>query len=369
MPNSEPPKSTTPRASWLGTLPGPKTGMTLSTEQVINHLGKRLKLRGFDIYQGFKGFGKIWKLKKALRSLQGALAILLTWKSLPGECFYQTGNSRGGLYADLLIVWAARCRGFLCIYHHHVYTYIHKHDWRMKLLLKALGQEAIHVMACKRMVDDFNQKYGSDIRHFIMPPMIVPPKERDLESQNDFFTLGHLANLTVEKGLVRVLDTFARLRKKNLPVRLVIAGPCSNDATRATIADFAAEYGEWFEYRGPVYDDQKSDFFADIDAFVFPSMTPNESWGIVLNEALANGVPVVTFDRACIKCMVGDAGKVFDPAIDFAEEAVTLLERWIQNRDEYHAVASAAMQAGKRLEIEIREKFDGLIELMQESRH
>ena len=67
---------------------------------------------------------------------------------------------------------------------------------------------------------------------------------------------------------------------------------------------------------GPVYGDDKAKFFAEIDVLLFPTQYKHESWGIVLNEALAAGVPVITNDRGCSSIVVGDrAGLVVpDPA-------------------------------------------------------
>lgn len=101
----------------------------------------------------------------------------------------------------------------------------------------------------------------------------------------DEFVIGHLANLSAEKGTVDLLKATAKL-----PVRVVLAGPEMPSFTRF-----------WSTYPKPVNvtrigvltEAQKRDFYAGIDAFALPSRT--DSFGLVLLEAWANGKPVVAY--------------------------------------------------------------------------
>ena len=53
-------------------------------------------------------------------------------------------------------------------------------------------------------------------------------------------------------------------------------------------------------------------YYALAKAFVHPSTT--EQWGLVVNEAIASGLPVIVSDRCgCVPELVGDNGFTFDP--------------------------------------------------------
>ncbi len=99
--------------------------------------------------------------------------------------------------------------------------------------------------------------------------------------------VGHLANLSVEKGSVDLLRTVPALPPT---VHLVLAGPAMPNFEAA----FRAAWGTDRVIRlGPLTDAGKRDFFAGIDVFCLPSRS--DSFGLVLLEAWANGVPVVVY--------------------------------------------------------------------------
>jgi glycosyltransferase involved in cell wall biosynthesis len=98
--------------------------------------------------------------------------------------------------------------------------------------------------------------------------------------------VGHLANLSAEKGTVDLLRAAERAWAGGVRFRLVLAGPDMPNFRRAWQA---------FPTRnrvtrlGRLTDPGKRDFFAGIDAFALPSRT--DSFGLVLLEAWANGQP------------------------------------------------------------------------------
>ncbi len=123
--------------------------------------------------------------------------------------------------------------------------------------------------------------------------------------------LGHVGNLSLEKGLELVLQTLRELLKAGSQVRLRLAGPCFTAAAERLVNEALREFPDHIEYLGPVYRREKLDFFSAIDCFLFPSRS--ESWGIVLNEAMAAGVPVISSRHGCISTQVGEhAGLVID---------------------------------------------------------
>lgn len=97
--------------------------------------------------------------------------------------------------------------------------------------------------------------------------------------------IGHLANLSIEKGSVELVK--ASLESG---LRVVLAGPEMPNFRR---------YWDSLKDRGRVTklgvldDTQRRDFYAGIDAFALPSRT--DSFGLVLLEAWANGKPVVAY--------------------------------------------------------------------------
>jgi glycosyltransferase involved in cell wall biosynthesis len=102
--------------------------------------------------------------------------------------------------------------------------------------------------------------------------------------------VGHLANLSPEKGTIDLLRAAAAGLDGGTCFRVVLAGSATPSFHR-----FRAGFGpaEWLTELGPLSDSAKRDFFAGIDAFVLPSRS--DSFGLVFLEAWANGVPVAGY--------------------------------------------------------------------------
>lgn len=99
------------------------------------------------------------------------------------------------------------------------------------------------------------------------------------------FVVGHLANLSVEKGSVDLLRAMG-----TVPGKLVLAGPAMPNFERAWAE---CPHRDRVVRSGVLSDAAKRDFFAGIDVFALPSRT--DSFGLVLLEAWANGKPVVAY--------------------------------------------------------------------------
>ena len=212
------------------------------------------------------------------------------------------------------------------------------------------GRHAVH---CQKMADDFQRQYASEAPFLIVPPTIVSHNQAKATAVVDQafdgqrpLVIGFLSNLTLAKGLATVLAVFEELLRVGANVRLVLAGPCLQSEARALVDGALANWGEQIDYRGPVYQEEKSRFFADIDAFVFPTQYKNESWGIVLTEAMASGVPVIANDRGCVSHIVQNGcGRVVAGDEQFVPVAVELIQQWM---DEPALLAQASRRAIQR---------------------
>lgn len=104
-------------------------------------------------------------------------------------------------------------------------------------------------------------------------------------------TILFLSRIHPKKGLLELVQACARLKNRNWKV--VVAGP-DTDGYQAVIekAITSAQLQDKFDFIGPVYGEQKSALFARADLFVLP--THSENFGVVIAEALAHAVPVIT---------------------------------------------------------------------------
>jgi phosphatidyl-myo-inositol alpha-mannosyltransferase len=95
------------------------------------------------------------------------------------------------------------------------------------------------------------------------------------------------------KGLIHLLKAYHRLRKRKVDARLLVVG---DGPKRREYRRFVGLRGiRDVEWLGRVGDEEKVRYFASADVFCAPN-TGQESFGIVLLEAMAAGVPIVASD-------------------------------------------------------------------------
>ena len=114
------------------------------------------------------------------------------------------------------------------------------------------------------------------------------------------------------KGLIHLLKAYHRLRKRHVDARLLIigTGPKAREYRRFVGLRQVRDV----EFLGRVSDDDKARYFASADIFCAPA-TGQESFGIVLLEAMAAGVPIVASDIHGYKSVVqrGVQGLLVEP--------------------------------------------------------
>lgn len=106
---------------------------------------------------------------------------------------------------------------------------------------------------------------------------------------------GHLYEL---KGTPQLLDAFAAVAQKFPQARLVLMGeflpPWSETAFRSHCAELGIT--EKVEWLGVLNGIAKHEQFCKANLFVFPTIAPYESFGLVLAEAMMWGLPIVATD-------------------------------------------------------------------------
>jgi 1,2-diacylglycerol 3-alpha-glucosyltransferase len=104
-----------------------------------------------------------------------------------------------------------------------------------------------------------------------------------------------VGRLVREKGVYDLLEAYSKLAPElRGAIGLVLVG---QGVARADLADRAIQIvpGQVF-CAGFVHRDQLASYYALAETFVFPSHT--DTWGLVVNEAMACGLPVIVSDAA-----------------------------------------------------------------------
>jgi len=339
-----------PRIGIAGQLPPPLGGQNLA----IAALWKDLQARA-DIDSVFCPFqftpttgqvrratwDKAWELLKVRKRLmqikkEGGLDVLL---------FPVGGPQTIPLIRDLFLVpWArAACR-YLAIQFHAAglaERIKNRPTWLVKRVARLLGQaDVAFIMAEANRIDP--EICGiSDIR---VRPHQIPDQTTPLtlsKERKGILYVGHLGHEKGTPGLIQAMasvpqDLFLTLVGDPLP-------PWSLEKFR----DLAKKYGvsERVNIMGSRNPEELGAFYSSAGLFVFPSIAPYESFGLVLAEAMMWGLPIVATDWKANREVVGPGENLI-----FSQErtenlskaivkAASERERWpiigLQNRQRY----------------------------------
>lgn len=157
------------------------------------------------------------------------------------------------------------------------------------------------------------------------------------------------------KGIAVLIDAFARLRRRRPDATLVVAGANRRQVIDAVRAGQGVLGGQaqgvdltGVEPLGWVDDDQKVKQLGEAEVVCAPSLAA-ESFGIVLAEAMAAGVPVVASDLPGYRAVLmdGACGRLVAP--DEPELLADALEQLLGDPLLRLRLASAGLEAAQRL--------------------
>lgn len=170
--------------------------------------------------------------------------------------------------------------------------------------------------------------YGVDLERF---------RARDHDPGRHPLRFVFVGSLQARKGVPLLVDVWRHLAPRDAELWLV---GTSAPSVRRLLPGLAG-----LHVKGPVQNSQLPKIFHDCDVFVFPSLF--EGFGLVILEAMASGLPVITTDATAGPDVVTDGQDGFlVPAGD--TEALRAKMRWcLENRDHLPGMGEAARRAAE----------------------
>ncbi len=141
---------------------------------------------------------------------------------------------------------------------------------------------------------DLFRHYGmAESRIFLMPMMVdnsLYRRKRAKDSPSSPFKFGYVGRLVPIKQVDKLIEAIRKLKSEGVAVALVVVGDgeCRKELERQA-------QGLPIAFRGALFGQEKIDALHDLDALMLYSSF--EPWGLVVNEALASGIPVVVSDK------------------------------------------------------------------------
>lgn len=295
---------------------------------------------------------RLSRLPKVLRGL----GLLAHQGGLRGMALYMSVSGGFGQLYEIAFLLLARLRGMRVFMHHHSFAYLDKPNELTRALMRAAGDEAIHIALSPGMAQRLKGSYGVGGVTPISNAVFFATADVTDAVRVVPETLGFLSNITPEKGVFEFLDLMKAAQTAGLPVRGRLAGPFQDADTERAVRARLREL-PLVEYVGPRYGADKAAFFDGVDVLVFPTQYVNEAEPVTVHEAMSRAVPVIAYGRGAIpEILSADCGLVIDPAMPFAPAALAQLERWLADPAAFQAAskATAARFANTLAENQVR---------------
>jgi glycosyltransferase involved in cell wall biosynthesis len=131
--------------------------------------------------------------------------------------------------------------------------------------------------------------------------------QKDLKSPkvDNILRIAFVGTLISTKGIDIILDLASQCDKKNILVKFDIYGPGDSSCLLNASSNI--------NYRGSIVFGQSQRVMANYDLLIVPSKY--DGWGVVVNEALLQGVPVLASSKVGASALIAQsgAGTIFDP--------------------------------------------------------
>jgi glycosyltransferase involved in cell wall biosynthesis len=308
----------------VGPLPPPINGAAKVTARIISELeAGNPKLKVVDT--SASGSGPTYHLQRVVRHYV-ACRELWAHKSETNRSLYIGGAGGHGLWYQAVLMLFARILGFRTVFHHHSFTYCKSKSLAMLALISLAPRDTLYVALCHEMKHLL-------LKHYPTRTVLVLSNSATLsngsasrriqsaaETESRPVVLGHLSNLSIDKGLAIVFESFREVLNEGVDARLIIAGPPKGGSEVRLLQLAEQEFGSNFEYLGR--DSNVREFFSSIDLFLFPSTYRHEAEPLVILESAQVGVPTVAFDVGCVSNLVIDCGWLVNVGANYPQVVV-----------------------------------------------
>lgn len=166
-------------------------------------------------------------------------------------------------------------------------------------LLSRLVQSCSAILAVGTANRDYWLRYGIAPERIFLAPFAIDNErvaslaKRNAETTSRPLRFMYAGRLIPRKGVDRLLQAFNQLcETHDVSLSIIGDGPL-RDELMALQSDQARSRTTW---HGRVANEKVFECFAEADVFVLPSLY--EPWGLVVNEAMAAGLPIIA-DRRC----------------------------------------------------------------------
>ncbi len=289
-----------------GQVPPPYGGQNVMIRQILGQFPRsgsfsveHLDFRFTKDFQEVRraGVAKVWELARVL----GRLAVL-RWRGPIDLLLYPAGGPQTvPMIRDVLLLPFTLLAARRVVLHFHAAGIADRCAHDRSALCGLLGllyrqcRAAVVMTAFNRCDPEFFAMRRIDVVPHRLPDEFDATLVHRSPGKIRLLYVGHLCP---DKGTPELLRAFATLAARQSDVVLELVGeplpPFSFDALHEIIRELGL--GERVEVAGVLVGRAKLEAFGRADLFVFPTVAPYESFGLVMVEAMMWGLPIVATD-------------------------------------------------------------------------
>ena len=163
-----------------------------------------------------------------------------------------------------------------------------------KLLKKSMKNINYLIPASKYLYDDYEKLFKNENVIVKYIPQIVGDIPLNKSKCNNY-NIVSVGRLSKEKGYDDLIKVFDLVHKKNKKIKLIIVG---DGDEKENLENLVSQYklNKYIKFTGFLTQDKLKDIYINSSLYVMTSL--EESFGLVLLEAMSYGIPCIAFDSA-----------------------------------------------------------------------
>ena len=298
--------SAEPRILFVLHLPPPvhgpsQVGLFLRESPLVNATfqTRYLNLSGSAALEQVGHFS-VRKFRTVFHLVREVRQTVRKWK--PDLVYLTPSATMPGLLKDALV--ARSIKGSRVILHfHNKGVKEHQDRFFMNILYRMLFKDAGVILLSRLLYPDIRKYVPEERVSYCSNGVYVPSMNRVPAAVPRIL---FLSNIIRSKGVSVLVEACRLLKDRGLDFHCSLVGALSADYPGDSLSAEVREKGLEGQvvYEGPRYGEEKWDAFSKADIFVHPTL--NDSFPLVVLEAMGSGLPVVTTEEGAIPEMVRD---------------------------------------------------------------
>ncbi len=291
----------------VGQIPPPHHGQAVAIEMLVTSKLADLQLihvrMSFSSSMDEVGRFRISKIPHML-SLVARIIYHRFADSVRILYYPPAGSYRVPMYRDMFILICTRWLFEKTIFHFHACGVSELYD-RLPSWQRWLFRRAYFGADAAIRISDLNPEDGRRLaakRHYVVPcgtddpcPELSVSPSKSAAAGGDRLRMLFVGIVSEAKGVMVLIEACAKVAARGVPFELEIMGQWESDdfAARARQRIEELNLGQNIKFLGALTGKKKFDAFRRANVFCFPTHLQCETFGLVLLEAMACGLPVV----------------------------------------------------------------------------